>query len=375
MKNDRMIEKYRDKLVKEAIVSSLGYGLIGGALVNFLTACVCWLFGYNGLWLCIGLGIGTFLLSAVLLYFFKFRPTEQGVLRRIDAMGLEERIVTMKELEQDDSYIARLQREDARQKESEVTSEQVKAAFPVFTWKAAAIACLVVSVLAGAGMTTVVGLTSAGVIPSPGLIDPDNPRDLPLAVSYLVEGGGEIEFLSEQLIEKGDDAEPVVAVAEDGWTFVEWSDGRKSPDRADKKIMEDLTVTARFEEVPDGGEDGDGDPSGEEGEGDGANDIPDASGGAGEGGSDGEGGEGNGNGGSGEGNGSGEGGQEGEGNGNGKGDGAGGGWSDGNQVIDGNTDYREILQIYYDMAMEILESGGELPPELKEFIEKYYGSL
>ena len=58
-----------------------------------------------------------------------------------------------------------------------------------------------------------------------------------------------------------------------------------------------------------------------------------------------------------------------------RGDGAGGGWSDGNQIIDGKTDYRDVYDIYYDMAMEIVRNGGELPADLKAFIEKYYGSI
>lgn len=376
MKNDRLLKEYRSRLVKEGLVNSFGYGLTIGACVDFLTAFISWLCGYNGLWVSIGFGLGALAVSAAFLYFFKFRPMEKDVLRRVDGMGLEERMVTMRDFENDDSYMALLQREDACRKVSEVTSTQVKRSFPIFSLKAAAVVLMIASVLLGAGMTTVVGLASSGVIPSPGLVvNPNDPRENFVTVSYLVDGGGEIEFEPEQLVEKGADAEPVVAVAEDGWMFVEWSDGNKNPERTDRKLKEDLVVTARFEEVPDGTGDSDGDSDGEAGEGDGANDVPDASGGAGEGGNNGDGGEGNGNGANGEGSGSGEGGQEGEGNGNGKGDGAGGGWSDGNQVIDGNIDYRQIYEIYYDMAMEILNSGGEIPPELREFIEKYYGSI
>ena len=79
--------------------------------------------------------------------------------------------------------------------------------------------------------------------------------------------------------------------------------------------------------------------------------------------------------GSGEGSGTGTGGQEGQGQGNGQGDGAGGAWSDSNWVIDGETDYRDVYEMYYDMAMDILNNGGEIPPELREFIEDYFGSL
>ena len=57
------------------------------------------------------------------------------------------------------------------------------------------------------------------------------------------------------------------------------------------------------------------------------------------------------------------------------GDGSGGGWSDNNQVIDGETNYRDVLEQYYDLAMEYINSGEEIPPEIKEFIENYFNSL
>ena len=48
----------------------------------------------------------------------------------MDSMGLEERTVTMMELEKDDSPIAKLQREDTVKRVSEVTKEQIKPLFP-----------------------------------------------------------------------------------------------------------------------------------------------------------------------------------------------------------------------------------------------------
>ena len=34
-----------------------------------------------------------------------------------------------------------------------------------------------------------------------------------------------------------------------------------------------------------------------------------------------------------------------------------------------------MYDTYYDQAMEIIRNGGELPDYLKDFIEKYYGSI
>ena len=163
--------------------------------------------------------------------------------------------------------------------------------------------------------------------------------------------------------------------------FVRWSDGSKDPVRTDRNLTEDLTVTAVFTEIEENEdldpEEGQGGESSDEGDYD--KNLPTSNENMGSDiGADGEGqagGEGSSDGSSGDSNGSGEGGQEGGGKGEGKGEGAGGGWSDGNQIIDGKTDYRDVFKIYYDMAMEILNKGGELPDFLREFIEQYYGSI
>ena len=196
-------------------------------------------------------------------------------------------------------------------------------------------------------------------------------------VSYLVEGGGDIEGEPEQPVLAGGDASPVVAVAEDGWVFVKWSDGIEDPARTDLNITEDLTVTAIFEEIGEGGDGSGDDDSTSSDEGDHDKDAPDGNDqdSSSIGGSNGDGGEGDGSGNKGDGSGTGDGGQQGDGKGNGRGDGAGGGASDSSSFKDGKTDYRDVYDIYYDQAMEILRNGGELPDYLKEFIEKYYGSI
>lgn len=54
------------------------------------------------------------LLIALLCYVIRFRPKKKEVLARIDSLGLQERIITMEELKQSDTLIAKKQRQDAR---------------------------------------------------------------------------------------------------------------------------------------------------------------------------------------------------------------------------------------------------------------------
>ncbi|MBR7140503.1 MAG: hypothetical protein IKD03_00020 [Clostridia bacterium] len=44
-------------------------------------------------------------------------------------------------------------------------------------------------------------------------------------------------------------------------------------------------------------------------------------------------------------------------------------------IIDGETYYHEKIDEYYEKAMEIIAAGGEIPEELRAFIEKYYDSI
>ena len=373
--NDQFLTSYKKRMIVSSIVSSVLLGLIVGGLAAFVASFFCWLFSFEGVWLAVGIGIGAAVLGGFLFYFLKFRPSDHEVIRRIDSMGLEERTITMMELKGDESPIAQLQRADAQKHIQSVQAESVKSAFPAFALHKSVSILLAISLVAGAGMTVVSGLAQLGILPSPDINDPV--RDSLLAVDYLVEEGGEIEGPMNQLVSPGENAEPVIAVAEDGWIFVRWSDGSKSMEREDRNITADLSVTAIFEEIGEADGDGDGDIVDNDQEGDYDQNAPDANEneGAGTGGDAGDGGEGDGDGSQGEGSGTGQGGQEGEGNGEGQGDGAGGGWADNNQIIDGNTDYRDVYDIYYDMAMEIINNGGELPPYLKDFIEGYFGSI
>ena len=374
-KKQDLLQTYKKRMIATAIVSSVGFGVMIGAGAAFLTAFLCWLLSFGSIWLTVGIGIGAALVSGVLLYFLRLRPTEQDVVRQIDRMGLEERAVTMAELRDVDTPMARLQRSDATTQIGGVSPRQVKKTFRLYTLPKGASAALGILLVAAIGMTTVTGLTQAGIIPDPGIVTPEQEKFV--TVSYLVEEGGEIEGEADQILTSGEDATPVVAVAEDGWTFVRWSDGGKTTQRTDRGITADLTVTAIFEEI---GEDGDGDEDGSmsddvEGDYDQNAPNPDKNDGAGNSGDVGNGGEGESdNGSQGDGNGTGEGGQEGQGHGDGKGEGAGGGWSDSNNIIDGETPYRDVLEQYLEAMREQI-ANGTLPQELIDFIESYFNGL
>lgn len=373
----QMLKKHYLRLVLEGVLKSVLVGLAIGFAANFLTALLGWVFSFGGIWLAIGVGAAAWVIGGVLIYFLKFRPTVEETAQRMDRLGLEERMITMLELKQDDSYIATIQREDAKRSISHIDGRKIKIRIP-----RVAICLAIVAAVLGSSMTTVKGLSDNGEIPSFDEIVEDDPFANYIAVTYVVEEGGYIEGETDQLVEPGASTTPVIAVAEDGWMFVGWDDGYSELERFETNVTQGLYFTAIFEQIieSEGGEAGDGANNGEGGqkaEGDQAEDLPSNGGADAESDQSGaEGSEGDGSGSKGESDGGqGSSDEQGEGKGDGKGQGAGGKWDDSNTFLDGETYYREWLELYYQNALEVFEANGEIPPELREFFEAYYDSI
>lgn len=371
-------QKHHKRLVTEALIKAVLCGLLVGFCANFLAALAAWLFDFGGVMFAVLVGAAIGVVTAVVLYFAKFKPSVRELAQRVDRLGLEERMITMLQFQEDESVIARLQRENAKQHLKDVEDRKLRMRIPKLVMIFAVIAMVL-----GSGMTTVVALAANDILP-PGseIINPTDPMAQYLAISYLTEGGGEIEGETDQLLLPGEDATPVVAVAEDGWVFVGWDDGHKQVERQEKAVTSGAVFIAMFEEIGEDGESGDesqdGGEGGQGGEGDQADDLPpaggetnadSAQGGQGENGS-GQGADSSDQGGQGEGQ------EQGQGKGDGKGQGAGGSWDDAaNAFLDGSTSYRAYKDMYYQMAMEYFEENGEIPPEMREFFETYFNGI
>ena len=72
-----------------------------------------------------------------------------------------------------------------------------------------------------------------------------------VTVSYEVDGPGEVNGGSYQIVDKGGNASMVTATPGPGAKFVEWSDGVTTPTRTDTGLNEDFNVKAKFiQETP-----------------------------------------------------------------------------------------------------------------------------
>ena len=345
--NSNFFKNHESKLKLEAIIKSILCGLAVGFGANFVAALVTWFLPVNGIWISIVALAAVALISAPVFYFARFRPTDVTSARRIDRMGLEERLITMVEYENDDSYIAKLQREDAKRALASVDKKQIRIKI-----SKAIVATVEAFTMLGAGMTTVNALGELGYLPSGDEIVDSviNESTKYVTILYVVEEGGMIDGGDEeQIIVLGTNGDTVTAVADDGYMFDKWSDGVKSPTRTEINVTEDIIITAEFVLVE---EDGDGE-SGNGDQGDMPSDRP----------GDQES-------------------QEGEGNGN-PSDGPpshglqGGGKSEpNNQIINGEIYYRDpsTLEQYQDAADErtSADDSGYSDDEI-DLIKKYLG--
>ena len=291
---------------------------------------------------------GATAIGSVILYFTKFRATDSLLARRVDMLGLNERIVTMMELEKEDSYIAQRQREDANEKLKTVSPKQLK-----FRMARKSIACIATAAVLAPAMMVVCELAALGILNSGLEIINPNANAVPeIMVTYEADEGGSISGDEDQIIYVGESTAPVLAVADEGWVFVGWSDGYYDPFRFDTGLTEDTIFTAIFEKIEDDG-------AAEGGQGEGYGNGPGMPG------------EGQGNGqGQGQGQGQGEG--LGESSGEGQGDGAGLSHSASNKVIDGMKDYGDVFDL--EGAMDSI-SDGNSSGTIGDVIGNYFGNL
>lgn len=343
-----LFKKYYSRLAKEGVLKSVLCGLLVGFLTLTVAGAIFWFAGWKAFWVCLIVWAVVSAASSVAFYKIKFQPTTKAIARRVDELGLEERIITMTELEGDESYIAMRQREDALKALNTVHAGLVKIVVSLPLIIGVAIAGV-----AGVGMTTVSALSASGVIKSgQEIINPSEgePEVKFYEVTYEVqEGEGMIEGEIFQVVEEGFSTTGVMAVADDEWAFVGWSDGLEDPYREEFDVRSDMTLYAIFQPLEEGS-DGDGMPGGEgEGEGDGQGDQP----------SD----------------------QPGEGDGNGDGEpsqnpgqGPGGKYEEINQVYDGNTFYGDVYDEAYEEGMDDL-SGGDYSDSEKDMASGYLDGI
>lgn len=325
---NEILKKYRKSLAKEGFIKALIWGCIIGFSAMTVLAVLFYCIGAPLVWLAPVIGIALILAGTAVLYFAKYRPTLKQVAERTDMFGLKERVITMVEMEGDTSYMAVRQREDTAVQLQKFSNRKLKLQIMLVPL---IIACLLA--LLGISSTTVSAMSVSGAVPGIDELLPDSSEETSLVqVMYMEEDGGHIEGEPVQIVSAGGDCTEVVAVADDGYVFDIWSDGVTTPERTDKNVVQSMTVFALFIELGD-------DTAGEEMDDDididrdfdSEEQMPAS--------------------------------------------GAGGKYEEHNQVIDGETYYRDVYQEYYEQAMQILSAGGVVPEYIRIIIQNYFDAI
>ena len=335
MNQKKRFSNLDSKLLREAILRSTFWGIAAGAVVAFATAVACWFLEASLLWVALAALMAASVIAGVLFYFTAFRPSIKSNAQRIDRLGLDERAITMVEFADDDSYIAQKQREDALEKMATVEPKQLKIQISTL---AIVLCCL--SLLLFAGMATVEELSTRSILPTGAevwrMIFP--PEPLPkYTVQYEASKGGILIGEKEQTVEKGSSGEMVIAIADEGYIFLCWSDGIQTPYRVDENVQRNISVSAVFalmDNFNDAGDDQDKpDDVPSDGEGDQETTDPSAPPTSGE------------------------------------------KYVEVNQVIDGQTYYRDVIVEYYQQALEYLKNDENIPDHIRKIIERYYSTI
>mgnify|MGYP007026706069 CR=1 FL=1 len=393
-----ILNNFKQKLKKENIIKSLLCSLLVSALVFIFFQLFVWFFHLNIL-ISIIPSIISFGISFPLFYYKKFKYSEIQLAKRIDDLGLEERVITMTELEGNDSFIAKKQREDTVEALKEVNPDNFKIRYKkpsIFSGLLTALAILILSMsfafpniretiiahgepkytieVSAEGLGFVIDyskyenqslINAVSKKQEQDQIDKINNKEIVelkqfptafsnrISVNYrcfedidatMVLDGANFEDISYKI--KSDETHILMALPYKGYVFIGWSDGCVSPFREIDNYSTDLI--ALFDEVSSVGEDLP-DKQKEPGDKDGSD--------GGE--SDGIGPEGNGTGKTN--------------NDNSWGDGAKG--SPANQVINGEIYYGDIFNQSYQEAVERIKNDTNLTDAQKKAITDYFESI
>lgn len=354
---DEKFKQYHARLVKEGIIKSLLCALTAAFAVLAIATTVFWFTDFKAVWLGAVLFAATLAVVMPVTYFVFFRPNDKEVARRVDKeFGLDERILTMTEFQNVNSFMANAQRENATAALGSVGGKAIKVAVSVSLIVGAAVALTV-----GAATTTVSSLSAADIIPSGKELIAAATAQEPkyFEISYLVKDAknGSVLGKTTQTVESGEDAAPVLASAQAGYVFVGWSDGYARPYREDKEVNGNIEVTALFESLnpeqddPETDDVGLGDPE-SDGNGESGN-APSDPGDPSENGND----------------------SNGDGSNGDPGDGAGGGNKSSDNVFDGKTNYGGSTFDNAQQESEERTSQEDIPEDEKKFDSDYLNGI
>lgn len=132
-----LVRPYKKRLIIESLIRASAIGLFFGLCLT-LTLAVVFRFipvnhyGMQSSYVLIAIGAGVLcaLVLGTIIYLRRYNHGIMTIAKRIDELGLEERVSTMVEYQADPSYVAKLQREDATARVSQLSTKALKIRVP-----------------------------------------------------------------------------------------------------------------------------------------------------------------------------------------------------------------------------------------------------
>lgn len=130
----KILKPYLRRMRFESVMQACFAAFAAGGAAALLTLMIMRLVSSVTLWgLLIGISVAAAIIAGILAYILIYRFSYQAVLRRVDGAGLQERLVTMIQLWDDQSYIARAQREDTLARLAALKPRAVSLHIPLIT--------------------------------------------------------------------------------------------------------------------------------------------------------------------------------------------------------------------------------------------------
>lgn len=329
MKKTKITEfkKYEKRIYIEHAFQALFFNAIIATLLMILVSLVVYFVDSKLFYLPIVIFFATLTIGTTITMIVR-RPSNQEIARRIDAIGLNQQATTMLEFINDNSDIAKMQRERVKKLLLERSHKEIKITLNRKYW----ITAIVLSVIAVISVS-LVGVSKFNGIPQYHDIQKRRmTKVVERKVIYEAEDGGRILGKLEQEIK--DIGKPVYAIPNKGYFFIGWSDGETNPYRVDNSVkgtiklkamfrkfkVDETDIEVRDKKIPQ--------PEYEEQNFEG--DKPSHIGG-----------------------------------GSGK-------YEEINQIIDGKTYYRDVLAKYSKQELRALANDKSLPVEIRKLIEEYF---
>ena len=128
------MKPYKVKLVLEALLKAVMTGLFFGLALSLVSALVCRFILLDvsqiPTLITFGIGIVAAITIGIITYVKRFKSGIDKLARRIDALGLDERVTTMVEFKKDRSFVAKVQREDTMDRLSKLNIKQLRLRIP-----------------------------------------------------------------------------------------------------------------------------------------------------------------------------------------------------------------------------------------------------